>query len=395
MLIPTAGDGGASRPARPSMPSHRAPLLRFLLAAVGLLALGAVVVGAPAEAETVDPGIAIEGWFARNKPRSPEVEVPCPPPPLPPPPTGCGPVNPGEVPAPQSSDKGAYVTASAGGEAGRSDTAGDIGWQAYQWDLLSYIGATVEEFVVTFTQAPDNKGDSPGPWPIQACNIIAPFGAAPGSNPWPDRPTIEDSTCVVPKVEGRTFTFDLTRFAQTWVKSTGYGIAIVPGTPTQRSGLPPFQITFAGYATNASNRREVVPKVRFTYTPAAGFDFDAGGGFGSLDAGVDLGSFDGGGFTANPSIDVFPNDVGSAPLTDTTAASPAPTSDASPRVVRPATSRDPGFPWYGWLLLPLALGLFLGTGTALGPAGDPVLPRRGGLSRLIERRRAAATTQGD
>ena len=374
----------------------RRPLLRILLAALGLVLLGtAGIVGLPAHADTADPGIAIEGWFARNKPRSPEAEIPCPPPPLPAPPTGCGPINAGEIPAPQSPDKGAYVTASAGGDAGRSDTSGDIGWQAYQWDLLSHLGATVERFVVTFTQAPDNQGDTPGPWPIQGCNIIAPFGAAAGSNPWPDRPTIDDSTCVVPEVKGKTFTFDVTQFAETWIEGTGYGLAIVPGTPTQRSGLPPFQITFAGYATNAENPAEVIPKVSFEFMPAAGFDFDAGGGFDDFGGG-DLSS-DFGTFEPDPSIDVFPTDVGSDPVdTGEVAAPPVPdTGGGEARQIRPASSRDPGFPWFGWLLLPLGLALFFGTGTALGPAGDPMLPRRGGLSRLIERRRAAAASQGE
>lgn len=373
----------------------RRPLLRILRVAFALVLLGALAVtGMPAQAEVAEPGIAIEGWFARSKPRPPEVEVPCPPEPLPPPPTGCGPVNTGEIPAPQSPDQGAYVTASAGGDAGRQDTSGDIGWQAYQWDLLSYLGATVQRFVVTFTQAPDNQGDTPGPWPIQGCNIVAPFGAAAGSNPWPDRPTIDDSTCVVPKVEGKTFTFDVTQFAETWVKGTGYGLAIVPGTPTQSSGLPPFQITFAGYASKAENAAAVIPKATFEYVPAAGFDFDAGGGFDDFGGGDLSSDFES--FEPDPSIDVFPTDVGSDPVDSGEIAAPVPddTADA-PRRARPAASQDPGFPWIGWLLLPLGLGLFFTTGTALGPAGDPVLPRRGGLSRLMERRRAATIPRGD
>lgn len=369
----------------------RHPLRRLFLAIALIAGLtGAWLFTGAAQADRADPGIAIEGWFARNKPRSPEVNT-CPPAPLPPPPGGCGPINLGEVPAPQSADKGAYVVASAGGDAGRSDSSGDIGWAAFQWDVLSYLGAAVTDFKVTFTQAPDNIGDTAGPWLIQACNIVGPWGAAPGSNPWPDRPTLDDTTCVEPVVAGNKFTFDFSQFARTWVDGTGYGVAIVPGTPTKRTALTAFQVTLSGYATNAANRAEVIPKVTFEFTPIAETDFGGGGGFD--DAGGFGGFDDSAGFSPNPSLDVFPNDVGSDPLdVGSVGSAPVGAGGATADRAVSASSHDPGFPLAGWLLLPVGLLLFWSTGTALGPAGDPVLPRRGGLSRLLARRRADPTT---
>lgn len=349
------------------------------------VALGLVLVPfLGATADTADPSIALEGWFARSKPRAPQTDVPCPPEPLPSPPTGCGPVSIAPVPAPQAPDTGAYVVATAGGDAGRSDSSGDIGWAAFQWDLFSYVDATVEKFEVVLTQAPDNAHRDFGTPVMQACNIVAPWGAEPGANPWPDRPSIDFSDCVVPEaLEGDRWRFDVTPLAQGWIDGDAYGMAVVPGTPEQRTNLQPFQLTFAGYYSTAENAEAVRPRVAFEFT-GAGLDepgFDSGFGDDLSSAPFDEP------FSASPDIDVFPGDVGSAPIDQ-----PEPVEDggdevAAPRRTVPA-SHDPGFPWYGWLLVPLGLLAFFGTGTALGDAGEPVLPREGGVSRLLARRQA-------
>ena len=353
------------------------------MAVLALLAAlaGVFVLPAPgADADVVAPGIAIEGWFARNRPNNPVVEIPCPPAPLPPPPTGCGPVSPAPFPAPQSESTGAYVVSSAGGDSGRSDTSGDTGWAVFQWDLLSYIGASVNRFEVTFTQAPNNRGDAGTPV-ISACNIVVPFGAENGPNPWPGRPTIDCSSPVVPTVQADTkkYTFDLTEFAKTWVDGTGFGVAIVPGAPGKTTGLSPFQLTFAGYFSTAPNAASVVPVATFDYTPA--FD-DLGftdGGF--TDGGFDIGG--GGEFAPDPSLDIIPTDVGSPPVTS------PPTDGNQVALPRPRPASSNGkLPLAILLFLPLAAIAFWGTGTALGPAGDPVQPRKGGVSRMLEHRRA-------
>lgn len=354
------------------------------MAVVGLLAAvaGVFVLPAPrADAEVVAPGIAIEGWFARNRPSNPTAEIPCLPPPAPNP-AGCGPVSPAPFPAPQSEATGAYVVSSAGGDSGRSDSSGDTGWAVFQWDLFEHIGATVNRFEVTFTQAPNNRGDAGTPV-ISACNIVVPFGAENGPNPWPGRPTIDCSSPVVPTVKADTkkYTFDLTEFAKTWIDGTGYGVAIVPGAPGKTTGLTPFQLTLAGYFSTAPNAASVVPVATFDYTSVSDELGDFAGGF--LDEGFDdAGSTD---FAADPGLDIIPTDVGSPPVS--TAPPAGEVEVALPRTT-PASSSGK-LPLAILLFLPLAAVAFWGTGTALGPAGDPIQRRKGGVSRMLEHRRAS------
>ena len=349
---------------------------------------------APVHAETGEAANTIEAWFARSKPTPPQVEIP-----------GQGPVSPGDaVPAPQA-DPGNFAVSSGGGPAGEED--GDLAWAAFQWDTIDATGGTVEKFVVTFTQAPAERprdfGDAAEQ--IRACNIVEPFGGAPEANPWEDRPEVDCATAVAPEVDpdaeaGPTFTFDLTEMAATWIDGTGYGVAIVPGqADDDEAQLTPFQITFAGYGTPAENADEVRPKATFTYQPGAGGDLDAapGGGFDDAPAG-DLGGGDlggGGEFSGDSGIDVFPDDVGSAPPEAPAADGPADSGGevAAPTGAQPRTtptSSNPGFPAAGWLLLPLAALAFWVTGTALGPAGEPTaLAQERRVSRVLAERRAA------
>lgn len=356
----------------------------------------------PASAEEVEPANTIEAWFARAKPTPPQVEIP-----------GQGPVSPGDaVPAPQA-EPGNFAVSSAGGPPGPDE--GDVAWSAFQWDVLDAIGGTAQQFVVTFTQAPNNRGDAgDAAGQIRACNIIEPFGGAPEANPWEDRPEVDCAGAVGPTVDeeganGPTFTFDLSEMAKTWVDGTGYGVALIPGKPDDpEAPLTPFQITFAGYGTPAENAEAVRPKARFVFEPSAagGFDDVPGGGFDDVGGGGGGGAVDSGGdfgggeeFAGDSGIDVFPDDVGSAPVDP--GAGDAPVADdtgggdevAAPGAAQPRTrptSSNPGFPAVGWLLLPLAAIAFWVTGTALGPAGEPaglVAERR--VSRVLAERRAA------
>lgn len=355
-------------------------LARTLLAGcAAALAVGLVV--PDVEAETAQPGISFEGWFALNRPQNPVVPVPCTPGPTP-----CGPVNPAPVPAPQSPGTGAYVVSSAGGDSGRSATSGDTGWAAFQWDLLSHLGATADRYVVTLSQAPDNRGDYGTPV-FQACNIVAPWASEPGPNPWPDRPTPDCSEAVVPELKDGRYRIDLTDFAQSWLDGKGYGVVILPGIPDTSTGIAPFQYTFAGYYNTSESAAEVVPKVDFRFTPAldeGGFGGD-GGGFGGELIGDEVA------FEPVPDIDVIPDDVGSPPLDDSSGAA---SGDGGSPVASPAGRRasQAGFPVSILFLLPLGLAGFWGIGTALGPAGDPAPVRKGGVSRMIERHRANDST---
>jgi hypothetical protein len=380
------------------------------------------MLGTPSvSADTANPEIQNEGWFARYKAEDPQVIVPCLPegvtPPSTVPPQGCGPVAPADFPAPQSKGTGHYVVSSKGGDASDGDTGGDSAWAAFQWDLLEYEGASAEKFIVTLTQGQDNGGRNSGdtypgtPVFIQACNILEGWSSEPGSNPWPARPKVS-SSCIVPTVsaDGKAFTFDVTDFADTWLKGTGYGFVIRPGTPSKKTIEQPFQITFSGYydtpassgscnvgptAPGCTTTKPVLPKVTFEYTPAddsLDIDFDDEGGGEFFE---DVTTTDGGILEAIPDLDVIPTDVGSEP--DPGADTRAATIDASGEVAtaplgggrsRPI-SADTGFPWIVLFLLPLAAIAFWGTGTALGPVGDPVPARAGGVSRVLAERHAA------
>ena len=363
------------------MTSRFPPLRLAVVLAVLVLAVSSASPGV--RAETADPGIAIEGWYARTKSPSPQI------------PTPQGPVSPGQVPAPQAPDTGAYVVSGGLALGAEQD---DTGWAVFQWDLLSHIGATVERFEVTLTQAPDNRGDYGTPV-IQGCDIVEPFGAAPGSNAWETRPAVSCASSVVPTAgtdnAGRdTYTFDVTDFAERWVEGESHGLAIVPGAPEQDSGYPPFQLTLAGYNTTVDEAAEVRPVVVFEFAAS-----DLGGGF---DTGGDAGGGGAAPFEPAPDLDVLPDDVGSAPLPAPDV--PAESGDGEETAAPPARdgpttpiSSSPGFPWAALLLLPVALVAYWALGTILGPAGEPLPVRQGGVRRLLAMRRAepsSAPTDG-
>lgn len=365
-------------------------------AAVGLLAAG--LVGGGVAAEVTEPEIIYESWYFRGKPNPPVVDTCTPVQDLLP--TDCGPVGPGPAfpPAPQAPDTGSYVTSFAGGEPGDGDGEGDTGWQAWQWDVFAAAGGSVQEFVVTFTQDPRNRGDFNEPQPdgsggvIQACNIVGPWAGAPGANPWPERPTVDCSTAEVPVVEkddaGRlTYTFDLTLMASKWIEGAGYGVVIRPGAPGAQSPLEPFQVTFAGYQTSAENPEQVWPRVTFRFEPLD-LDLDLDLDLGDFGGGFDDGGFVGGGdFAPPPDVGSFPDPGGRI------VAPPEPAGDdlaaPGPRRAVPA-SADTAFPWFlAALLAALAAVAFWSTGTSLGPAGEPVPVRQGGVSQVLAERRAA------
>ncbi|MDQ3756516.1 MAG: hypothetical protein M3394_01540 [Actinomycetota bacterium] len=284
--------------------------------------------------------------------------------------------------------------------------------------------------------------------PIQACNILDAWSGEPGPNPWITRPKVSPQ-CIVPKQNPnnlREFIFDVTAFADSWLEGKGHGFVVRPGTPDRTTNLPPFQMTFSGYydpgtesagcnpvgvpqtgttttttpsptvdpqaATGGSTSPAnpavctrtppgVLPKVTFTYTPAPEDDFedfedfeDLGGEDFSED--IDIEGEDV--LEPEPDLDVIPTDVGSEEFVDDAAGEgggedevaaglPDDTSGGGGRPI--SNTRDTPFPWIILLLLPLMAMAFWSTGTALGPMGDPVTARRGGVSRVLAERQAA------
>ena len=344
------------------------------VAAVAVLAT--VLLAAPGTAaDTAEATVNYQTWYFRAEPEAPVIETPQ------------GPIQAvtNEQIAPPQQIPGGYLVASGGGQPGGNEGQGDLAWAAFQWDLAAALGGAIDEFVVTLTQAPDNRGDAGTPV-IQACSIPTVWAASPSSNAWAQRPAA-DCSVAIPPTEGtvganKTFTFDLTSLAKEWLDGTGNGVMIVPGNPTVAPPIAPFQLTFAGYDHPTTAVR---PQVTFKYTPAGGTSVsDSGAGLGDFSVGTDLAT---GELAPAPDIDVFPTDVGSAPA----APPPADAGTAAPPTggARPVAASGGPFPAVGWLLVPLALIAFWGAGTALGPAGDPILAREGGVSRVLAARRAA------
>ena len=354
----------------------------------GALSLLFGVTPLPTGAEVSDPSVLYQAWYFRAKPESPVIQTPD------------GPVSAGPdfPPAPQSVE-GGYTVAFAGGTPGEEN--GDTAWAAFQWDISAATGGAVEQFVVTFTQDPSNRGDFGTP-SLRACNIVTAWAAAPTANPWSVKPAPDCATAVPPELgtgEGgrTTFTFDLTSLATEWLDDRGHGVMIMPaGDADAAAPDPPFQMTLAGY-NQPAEEIGLIPKVTFRYTSGTGgFGIgDSGiGGGGDLSIGTD---FTTGELAPAPNIDVIPTDVGSTP--DPVVSAPAPPSNevALPTQrggarTRPVSTSKGGVPAAMWLLLPLAALVFWGTGTALGPAGEPTLPRQGGVSRVLSMRRSAAST---
>lgn len=395
---------------------RRARLIVPFVAIAAMLSGGLILTAPTARADSVNPEIAYEGWYFRAKTEDPQVDPPACPPESVTLPVGCGPVAPDLPAPPQAKSTGHYVVSSAGGRAGDDDGEGDTGWAAFQWDLFEYTGVTVDKFVVTLHLGVDNNGHNNGDTytgtestvpPVQACNALEGWSSEPGANPWKTRPKAS-TECVAAKVEGKKFTFDVTTFAQSWVDGKGFGFVVRPGTPEETEELPPFQITLSGYydtptSNAACNRPEtqsqcrtttpVPPVVAFEYTVPEDeedvfeeIDEDLGGDDELFEDITDVGDDD---FGAEPDLDIIPTDVGSDPLPEDVPADGEEAAAPTDRGPRRPISSETGFPWVILLLLPIAAIAFWSTGTALGPIGDPVPARQGGVGRVLAERHAA------
>lgn len=368
-------------------------------AAMSVVAASVVFSSGTAAAETEAVTFVQDGTFWRLQTRAPVVDIPCQ---APIPADRCGQVAPtaGLVNAPNVLD-GNMVVGKAAGPPGEGEEGTDQFWIVSQPDLAS-LGSveSIEKMTLTYTVAPDARGDFGAPV-IKGCNIVVPFGASEGSNPWVDRPEIDCSSAKVPAIVGNKITFDVTEMAQGWVDGKGFGLAIVPGLPgqntvandTSRRGEQfPFQISLINANKIDANRKPFPGRATgvVEYTLEADeFGSDTGDDvgevlglddFGTDETGLgDMSAFDnaGGDFTSDGGFD----DVAAAPpLGDG--------GNVAAGTGRLVGSDRPGFAWGLILVLPL-LGLALwGAGSALGPLGDPVPVRQGGVARLVARRQA-------
>lgn len=379
------------------------------LGVVGVL-LGAAfsLSSGPAGAVSTSLGFSQEGTFWRVQQRAPIVDVPCNPPI---PQDRCGPASPGPTQSP-AVPEGTVAVGHAGGlvEGEGNDPYGDQYWAVFELDLLSVEGLdTVDKLELTLFKSGDGRYDF-GAATVMACNVVTPFGVSEGTNPWADRPKIDCSAAkpaVVAPVNGQlSFTFNVTDYASTWVAGTGYGVAIVPGVPgstqvvndtARLADVAPFQITFIANGKLDGNKPHPFrARANLRYEPSEDDDFGFGDG-GDLSFGLggdidDFGSLedfsaDGGEFAADfGAVDAGGGEDATGADGTATRGRTLPTRQAS---------SSPGFPWAVLLLLPLVGIAFWGTGTALGEAGDPTLPRQGGVSRILARRRAEATAMSD
>lgn len=384
---------------RPLIWAARVGLVAIVAGTLASLATG------PAQAAIVDVPFTQEGTFWRNQQRTPIADIPCTPPV---PADRCGPASPGPTQSPEVPE-GTVAVAHSGGTvaADGGDAYGDQYWAVFEIDLLSVDNLdTVDKLVLSLSRFGEARSDF-GPASVMACNVVTPFGASEGTNPWADRPAIDCSAAKagVADPRGGPYTFDVTDFAATWVAGTGYGVAIVPGVPgntqvvndpSRTNDIPPFHVTFVGSAKRDAAGKLMATRARASlqYTPSAGDDFLDGGGDLSFEDSGDLGFGVGGDVTEFDTGDLPAGDEFAADTGEPTATTGTEAVAGRPLRTRPAAS-TPGFPWLALLLLPLGAVAFWGTGTALSEAGDPVLPREGGVSRILARRRAGGSLPTD
>lgn len=377
--------------------------LLLILAAVSVTLSVVVFHPGTAAADTEVLEFAQEGTFWRLQPRAPIVDIPCQ---APIPADRCGQVAPtaGVINAPNVLD-GNMVVGHAGGQTG--DDKGDQFWIVTQPDVSGLgEGATVEKATITLTVAPDARGDF-NVAVIKGCNVVVPFGVSEGSNPWDDRPAIDCSNALELKLEGNKLRIDVTDFAQTWVDGKGYGLAIVPGLPgesavvndqSRRSELFPFQLSFINSTKADANRNPVPGRAtgQIVFTPAeedsddGDLGDDLGGDLGlGDDFGTEVGLGDAGEFDTTGG-----DEFASGGLDDTASSFGAdggrPGNLGGAQLARTG-GKNPGFSWALLFLLPIIAIAVWGAGSALGPLGDPVPVRQGGVGRLVARRQAGRT----
>ena len=115
-------------------------------------------------------------------------------------------------------------------------------------------GSIVDKFTFSVTVDGDPQAaNSPSP-AVVACLPTRLWPAAMGGD-YTDEPAVDCSTKVKPKVDGSTYTFEITQIAQRWIDDQNLGVALV--NDPDNTGTP-FQVVFSGPKT---------VKATMTYTP--------------------------------------------------------------------------------------------------------------------------------
>lgn len=111
-------------------------------------------------------------------------------------------------------------------------------------------------FSVTLDNSPQAVNSGASSPPVVACLPTRLWPAEMGGD-YTDEPAVDCSTKVKPKVDGNTYTFDITSIAQRWVDDQNLGVALVNDPDNTQT---PFQVAFTGAKT---------VKATMSATPAA------------------------------------------------------------------------------------------------------------------------------
>jgi hypothetical protein len=100
-------------------------------------------------------------------------------------------------------------------------------------------------FSVTVDSNPQAVNTGAAAAPIVACLPTRLWPAALGGD-YTDEPAVDCTNKVAPKVNGSTYTFDITSIAQDWVNDQNFGVALVNDPANTQT---PFQVAFTGAKT--------------------------------------------------------------------------------------------------------------------------------------------------
>lgn len=358
----------------------------------GIFAFGS---SAPAEAlapgsEAATASATQDGWWNRYQgPRESEPEG-----------NPLRPVLP-TAPAPPTVPEDALAVAAAHGE--------PVLVAAVGLEVAGPEGGTVESLTLTLTESEGGTLSAAGA-KVLACPATTPWGPAKNAD-WRDRP---EADCSLARIEGTraddgTWVFDLTALARRWVDPAAplaqYGVVL--GLDAEASPAPA-QIAWKDLASGgvvvelvASVPNAVAPGPAEAPPPPAAAESAAP----PVDTSPppepvpapDLGI----GGADPPTVPAGQPSFGLPPVTfdspaepatrETTGSVAAPRSRARPTgtlQARPAVGFWDEVPAATLLAVPVALGLAVLVGLALGPAGRPLpsWPRAGGLTRALTRR---------
>ena len=158
-------------------------------------------------------------------------------------------------------------------------------------------GTLISKFTFSVTVDSDPQAVNSTNPAVVACLPTRLWPATLGGD-YTDEPAVDCSTKVKPKVDGSTYTFDISQMAQRWVDDQNLGVALV-NDPDNTS--TPFQATFTGAKTvKASMTFTPGTPVPTSTTPATG----STGGTTSNVGGTTSGSTSSGGFAPPPTGNV-------------------------------------------------------------------------------------------